>query len=205
MNREVKLLSHLPMYMQNYREMKILQNSIEPEVQNIQDETQVLEDNLYINSCNIHGIERYEKLLNIRHNSNDDIEVRRRRILNIWNDKKPYTYEVLLTKLNIICGEDNYIVSPFFSTYEMTIESELGYKGQVSELDEMLKSVIPANIKYSSYNTLKYDIKRTYNAKGYVTRCKNLYIDTETHRSREGSKALGNRGYVTNCRTVVVE
>ncbi len=194
MYRKVNLLSYLPDFIAQYKEMQLIQNNLTPEVQSIQNETGNLLNNQFILTCDEKGVENFERLLNIRVNKHDDLEVRKRRVLNIWNDNVPYTFEVLLEKLKIICGEDNFVVNPFFNIYEMDITTNISLKGQVAELEKMLHETIPANIKYISENILiQHNEKSTFVATSIST---NKVVCLQTHSKKYinifNKKSLGS-------------
>ncbi len=204
MNREVKLLSHLPTYIQKYKEMELLQNALNPEVQSLQDETERLFNNQYILTCDVSGIENFERLLNIKVDKAEDLEVRKRRVLIRWNDNVPYTYKVLLSKLNFICGSENYVLTPSFEKYEMDLTSYLPQKGQVIELDHMLSTVLPANIKCNSVNSINYDIEKVSISKAFVTSNKVQVIGTEVLKERESTFKAYSSNYVSKNKEVEV-
>ena len=60
MIREVNLLSFLPEFVQEYREIKHIMNSEQPEIQKLEDETEIIKNNQFILSCDIDGIARFE-------------------------------------------------------------------------------------------------------------------------------------------------
>ena len=48
MIREVNLLSFLPEFVQEYREIKHIMNSEQPEIQKLEDETEIIKNNQFI-------------------------------------------------------------------------------------------------------------------------------------------------------------
>ncbi len=204
MNREVKLLSHLPTYIQNYKEMELLQNALNPEVQSIQDETERLFNNQYVHTCDVNGIENFERLLNIKVDKAEDLEARKRRVLLRLNDNLPYTYKVLLYKLNVICDKSNYILTPFFNIYEMDLEVSLSQKGQVHELDHMLSTVLPANIKCNSFNSINYDIENVSSSMAFVTSNKVQVIGTEVLKECGSTFETYSSNYVSKNKMITI-
>ncbi len=179
MDREINLIEYLPKFLQKYKELKIIQNTVNPEVENLFLEAEKVLNNQFILTCDEDGIENFENLLNIRHYKDEDLEVRRRRVLVKWNDDIPYTYEIFLSKLKNICGENNYNVKPLFQNYEIDIDVYLPNKGQVTDLNNMLDSVLPANIKCNAKNTLPLNITHKEFYSSCVTTNKIVTINTK--------------------------
>ena len=146
MIRTVKLEHYLPPYIQEYREIWKLMQAENPEFQLADDESEKIKNNLFIESCDEKGISRFESIMGIFPLDTDTLESRISRVLTRWNEKLPYTYLYLLSKLNSLCGTNNYEIVRKINEYEMDITTHLELSGQVEELDYLLDSVIPANI-----------------------------------------------------------
>lgn len=159
MLRQVDLISYLPQFVQEYREIKQVMIGETPEIQVLEDETEIIKNNQFILSCDLVGIKRFEQLLSITPNADDTLDSRISRVLTRWNDSIPYTYRGLIDKLNIMCGEGNYTLLPNFNAYELELIVCLPLSGQVEELDYMLSYMIPANIKVTSNNLLHHEAK----------------------------------------------
>lgn len=61
MIREVDLLSYIPDFIKEYEEMRAVQELIQPEIQRLEDETEVVFNNQFISSSDSKSIKRYEK------------------------------------------------------------------------------------------------------------------------------------------------
>lgn len=154
MIRQVDLISHLPQFEQEYRELKQIMIGETPEIQVIEDETEIVKNNQFIVSCDLVGIKRFESLLKITPNPDDTLEARISRVLTRWNGSIPYTYRALVDKLNLMCGDGNYTIVPNFDAYELEVFVSLYLSGQVEELDYLLSYMLPANIHVTSHNLL---------------------------------------------------
>lgn len=65
MIRDVDLLSFLPEYMKEYREMKCLMMAEDPDVQKAEDATEDVKNNQFIQSCDIRWISMFERMVGI--------------------------------------------------------------------------------------------------------------------------------------------
>lgn len=158
MIRDVDLISYLPLFIQDYREIKHIMSAENPEFQILADETERIKDNQFIISCNEVGISKFEQLLNIIPKNDDSLEARISRVIIRWNDSIPYTYRVLIERLKTMCGEGNFIVIPNFNKYELKIIASLPLSGQTDELDYLLTYMIPVNLSVISKNELIHNL-----------------------------------------------
>ena len=154
MIRDVELLKNLPMFIQEYREIIAIMKSENPEIQFTEDETEIIFNNQFIQTCNLKGIAKFESLMGITPEPNDTLESRISRVLTRWNDTVPYTFIVLCQRLDTLCGKNNYEIERDIDKYKMNITTHLELPGQVDELDYMLDYMIPANIDLTSANKM---------------------------------------------------
>lgn len=154
MIRDVELLRHLPLFIQEYREIRAIMNAENPEIQSTENETEVIFNNQFIKSCNIKGIAKFESLMGILPEPDDTLESRISRVLTRWNDTVPYTFIVLCQKLDTLCGKNNYEIIRDINRYTMDITTHLELTGQAEELDYMLGYMIPVNIEMTVNNKI---------------------------------------------------
>ncbi len=155
MVRDIDLLHYLPPFVQEYREMQKVMKAEEPEFQLVADESEVLKNNQFIETCNEVGIARFEKILHITPSSEDTLESRKSRVLIRWNDAVPYTWKVFLMKMQTLCG-DNFTVVKDWNNYQLHITTHLDLYGQMDELENILGYMPPANIEILAENLLNY-------------------------------------------------
>lgn len=154
MIRNVKMKDYLPEYVQEYQEIKEIMNVEDYELQIADDESEVIKNNLFIQSCNEKGIARFEKIMNITPLETDTLESRISRVMTRWNESLPYTEDFLKRKLNSLCGTNNYELTKNYEEYEMNLTTHLELSGQIEELLILLDDIIPANIDYILNNLI---------------------------------------------------
>lgn len=158
MIRSVELLNYLPLFIQEYREIRAIMNAENPEIQTAEDETEIIFNNQFIQTCNLKGIAKFESLMGIVPDPNDTLASRISRVLTRWNDTVPYTFIVLCQKLDTLCGEGNYEIERDINNYTMDITTHLELVGQTDELDYMLDYMLPANIATTIRNEMHLNI-----------------------------------------------
>ena len=198
MIREVNLLSFLPEFVQEYREIKHIMNSEQPEIQKLEDETEIIKNNQFILSCDIDGIARFENLLGITPKPDDTLDARKSRVITRWNDSIPYTYKGLKEKLNIMCGEGNYLLIPNFNEYGLEIVVSLPLSGQADELDYMLSYMIPANIVVTSRNNMVRTMTGTVHGGGTTIETSNFTLQSKVNLDHVLNSLMTGTGVVVS-------
>ena len=146
MTREVDLVSYLPTFMTEYKEIRATLKAEDPEFRIIWESAGRTLHNEFIETADEYGIGRFESMLNIFPSSTDTIESRRRRIAARWMDVLPYTEKMLMEKLVVLCGNNNFILVKKYAHYRLELEVSLELYGQVEELERMLREMIPCNM-----------------------------------------------------------
>lgn len=198
MIREVNLLSFLPEFVQEYREIKHIMNSEQPEIQKLEDETEIIKNNQFILSCDIDGIARFENLLGITPKPDDTLNARKSRVITRWNNSIPYTYKGLKEKLNVMCGEGNYLLIPSFNEYGLEIVVSLPLSSQADELDYMLSYMIPANIVVTSRNNLVRTMTGTVHGGGTTIETSNFTLQSKVNLDHVLNSLMTGTGVVVS-------
>lgn len=154
MIRDVNLIEHLPLFLQKFRELNHVMDAENPEFQLVADESEIIKDNQFIETSDLVGIARFEKLLNIIPLADDNLESRISRVLTRWNDVIPYTYRAFIEKLIVLCDGLNFTVNKNFNEYKMEIITHLELSGQVDELQYLFEYMIPVNLELTSRNEI---------------------------------------------------
>ncbi len=155
-SKDVNLIAHLPPFIQDYREMQQIMSAENPEFKLVCKETQRIKDNQYIISCDSVGITRFEKILKITPPSTTEntFQSRISRVLIKWNDAVPYTWKVFLQKLQTLCGD--FDLEENWNDYQVELTTHLDIYGQIDELENILRYMLPANIEIIANNILEY-------------------------------------------------
>jgi hypothetical protein len=153
-NINVNLLSYLPDFMQEYREIRRIMESEEPEFKMLWNLFKKVFNNQFIQYCDEDGISKFEEMLGLHRYENDTLEIRIFRVLTYWNDQIPYTWRVLVNRMNQLCGIGNYELKPNFNNYELGVTTKFDDSKKYDELNNMLKTILPANLGFNSINVL---------------------------------------------------
>ncbi len=149
------LIKHLPEFVREYREIQEIMQSEQIEIDLLNEILEKIILNQFILFCDEKGISRFEELLGIIPDPEDNLEARISRVYILWNDDIPYTMRVLDGKLKGLCG-DCYDLN--LKKYNLDIDVYLPWFGQVQELESMLLRMIPCNLVVSSKNKIKCEV-----------------------------------------------
>ena len=156
--REIILARYLPDFMQIYKEIKAIHISEEKFLKTLWSELTRAFRNNFINYADKDGIELFEKMMGIKANINDSLEVRRDNILLKWNSQPPYTWIFLKNFLNSILGEGTHEPQRNLEIQELRIISHITTIGTISNVYNTLRYLIPANMTLIFDNKLNQDI-----------------------------------------------
>ena len=133
-------------------------------------------NNQFIEYCNEDGISKFEKMLNIYSYENDTLEMRIFRVLTYWNARVPFTWKVLINKMNQLCKSPrNYELNLDNNNYILNVTTKFDDEKKYDELNTMLKVIIPANLGVNSINVLTPKVENnTYIGVGLIINIYNL-------------------------------
>ena len=117
-----------------------------PELTKLWQEIESIVNDQFIETATERGIARREKILNVVPFADDTLESRRFRVQGMWNEKLPYTYRVLLEKLENLCGEDGYRVILNAGEYTICIKVAIVAKRMIDAVTEIAERMLPANL-----------------------------------------------------------
>ena len=152
--REVDLLSYLPPFMAEFKEIAVTLDAENPEFVLVWKAADRVLQNEFIETADEYGISRFEKILNILPSKEDTLESRRSRVFARWFNTIPYTLKALIAKLEALCGDNDFTIIKEYDNYTITIIVDLEMFGQVDELDYIIESMIPCNMIVISRNEI---------------------------------------------------
>ena len=177
MIRDVNLIGYLPPFIQEYMEIRKIMQAENPEFQFVEDESEIIKNNQFIQTCNLTGISKFENLIGIIPSSDDTLESRINRLLVRWNDTVPYTWKTLLNKLDTLCGgSDKYEIIRKLDEQKLDVTTHLDLYGQVEELDYFLSYMLPATMVLDCKNELYINLNATAKIASGIVSCETFEL-----------------------------
>ena len=119
MTREVDLVSYLPPFLAEFKEIAVTLEAENPEFVLVWNAAERVLKNEFIESADEYGISRFERILKIFPSKEDSLESRRARVQARWFATIPYTWRMLIEKLISICGDSNFTLEGDFLFYKI--------------------------------------------------------------------------------------
>ncbi len=155
MVREVELVSYLPEFLAEYKEISAALETENPEFILVWNATDRTLRNEFIETADEYGISRFEKILNILPSKEDTLESRRARVYSRWFNSIPCTLKAFIAKLISICGKSNFSIVKDYLNYNIKIAVGLEMFGQIEELERIIETMIPCNMTVNSVNKIQ--------------------------------------------------
>ncbi len=148
MIRDVDLVSYLPPFMRDYKELVETLEAENPEFRLAWNATDGILKNRFISTADEYGISAFEKMLGIYPPEGESLESRRARVQNRWFNLTPYTVRVLCVKLaELLGGSHLFTVRPDFEDhYGLELTMYFLDDGRMEEAKHLLAGVVPLNI-----------------------------------------------------------
>lgn len=155
MTREIDLVSYLPPFLAEFKEIAVALEAENPEFVLVWNAAEKVLKNEFIETADEYGISRFEKLLHIFPSTEDTLESRRARVQIRWFSSIPYTWRVFIERLIAICGENNFTLTKhFIDGYLLELEISLELYGQIEELERLIETMFPCNIAFVAENSI---------------------------------------------------
>ncbi len=141
----MKLIEYLPDFLRNIKEFREITNTEEISINTLKDEINKVLQEIVINTASSYGLERYEKIFQIKNDTND-VTQRRFKLLSKINNRVPYSYNWLVEKLDTTLGKGNYILNIDCNKYSIKIEVAYLFQDVAEILNKDLREQLPANL-----------------------------------------------------------
>lgn len=204
MIREVDLVSYLPPFMADFKEVSVTLEAENPEFKIIWDAANQVLYNEFIATADEYGISRFEAILKILPSKEDTLESRRARVQARWFNAIPYTMKALISKLIALCGDNNFTITKQFDFYRLELETHLELYGQVDELEYIINTMLPCNIVVVSDNKIICDVKGLAAFAGGICITEHFFITNDSRETVVANGAAVHGAGVVNTASVII-
>lgn len=204
MIREVDLVSYLPPFMADFKEVAVTLEAENPEFKIIWDAANQVLYNEFIATADEYGISRFEAILKILPSKEDTLESRRARVQARWFNAIPYTMKALISKLIALCGDNNFTIAKQFDFYRLELETHLELYGQVDELEYIINTMLPCNIVVVSDNKIICDVKGLAAFAGGICITEHFFITNDSRETVVVNGAAVHGAGVVNTASVII-
>ncbi|MFS1193744.1 putative phage tail protein [Enterococcus lactis] len=149
----------MPTWYQGIIETDLLMNLENDLFEKLRLQIEKVQSNQYVSTADSKTIALYEQMLGINPDAVDTLEMRRFRVLTRMTSQVPYTEKYLKELLSSF--GDPAELTMFYSEYRLLVEMNFEKLGQVSEIEYIFRTVVPANILVDAQNELKAKVPKT--------------------------------------------
>ncbi|WP_368251403.1 putative phage tail protein [Enterococcus sp. 2201sp1_2201st1_B8_2201SCRN_220225] len=149
----------LPIWYEGIVETNILMDVEQRLFDNLESQIKLAQNNQYVSTADSKTIAIYEQMLGIVTDPLDSLDLRRFRVLTRLTTQKPYTMRYLQEVLPSF--GDPAELTMFYNEYRLLVEMNFEKLGQVSEIEYIFRTVVPANILVDAQNELKANVPKT--------------------------------------------
>ena len=165
----VDVFKTFPDYFKDIRDFKIFAGIVTNKLKSLAKAVNDILANFYIQTCDIPTLELHERLLGIVVYPDDELDFRRVRILQRYNENTPYTTIAFMAKLNIFIGADSYAMEeiqeePMFVLFLYSVS-----RGWLEEIHRMLKSWLPIHVGYEIKLPISIEVEASQGIAGAVS------------------------------------
>lgn len=118
------------------------------EVDNLEQAVQRLFDDQFVMTSSPQGIRRREKMLGIQADPSESLDFRRKRILNRYQTKPPFTVRWLQQQLNQLVGKGLVVVDVDAQNFILYVKANIDDAAVFKEVNHTVLTVKPANLIY---------------------------------------------------------
>lgn len=154
-----RIMRYLPEYYREIEDIKELAATESVELDNMEIAIQQLLDDQYVMTASVDAIKRRERMLGIQADpTTESLNFRRRRLINRYSTKPPFTRRWLQQQLDRLVGPGMTIVSVDPQQFILTVTANIENANVFREVIHTVDAVKPANMVYQQNTALHADI-----------------------------------------------
>lgn len=151
-----RLLEYLPDIYHDVIDFVELTETETLEVISVETAVQRLLNDKFVDTASESSIRRREKILGIQADpSTETLDFRRKRLINRYSTKPPFTVRYLQRQLDNLVGAGLTIVSVDVQNFTLTVTANINDASVFKEVEHTVKVVKPANIVYQQQTSLE--------------------------------------------------
>lgn len=155
-----RLLEYLPSIYHDVIDFVELTETGAKEIISAEQAVKTLFDDQFVTEASEQAIRRREKLLGIQADpTTETLDFRRKRLINRYSTKPPFTVRYLQQRLDFLVGEGLTIVSVDPQNFTLTVTTNIDNAALFKEVERTVKVTKPANMIYQQKTALQDTIE----------------------------------------------
>lgn len=143
------IVEYWPSYYEDIKDFVELAQTEDAELQLSREAIDQLFDDQFVMTSSIEGIKRREKMLGIQADpSKETLDFRRKRIINRYSTKPPFTIRYLQERLDFLVGEERAVAAVDVQNFILTVTAAIENASVFREVERTIFAMKPANLVY---------------------------------------------------------
>lgn len=151
MVHKVEILEYFPPILKEIKELQKISEIESPRINKMWEIIYQSIENQFVEKADEKSISRYEKILDLPHNTKATLEDRRFAVLSKLRTLRPYTFLRLYDILVDLIGEDSFELSRNAATKTISIRLMLPSDFQYAVVEKLLDAIVPINMIIKIY------------------------------------------------------
>ena len=158
MNKTVK--EYWPEYYGTILEFLELSGTEDIELDDLEEAVGLLFDDQFVLTAGYEAVKRREKMLGIQADSTTEtLDFRRKRIINRYSTKPPFTLRYLQERLDFLVGKDKAVTSVDSQDFILFVRTAIENAMLFQEVERTVKTIKPANLVYNQQTALNAEVR----------------------------------------------
>lgn len=154
-----RILKYWPDFYREIDDFVVLADTEAAEVEDMEKAVQQLFDDQFVMTSSPQAIKRREKMLGIQADpANESLDFRKKRILNRYQTKPPFTIRWLQKRLDDLVGEGLTIVDVDVKNFILYVKARIDDAAVFKEVNHTVLTVKPANLIYNQQTEINEGI-----------------------------------------------
>ncbi|MCM3040737.1 YmfQ family protein [Paenibacillus motobuensis] len=154
-----RLLEYLPQYYHDILDFRELTETETPEVLSVEQAMERLLQDQFVLTASEQAIKRREKMLGIQADPKaETLDFRRKRLINRYSTKPPFTVRYLQQRLDFLVGAGMVIISVDPQSFTLTVTASMENASVFKEVEHTIRVVKPVNLVYQQQTGLEDEL-----------------------------------------------
>ncbi|WP_018306451.1 putative phage tail protein [Desulfitobacterium hafniense] len=144
-----------PQLFDNILDFQLLADAVDTEIQSLGETVDQQLADQFVLTSGYEAVKRRERMLGIQADpTNETLDFRKKRIINRYSTKPPFTIRYLQDRLDFLVGEEKAIVSADGQDFLLFVETAIENAALFKEVERTIKTIKPANLIYNQQTAL---------------------------------------------------
>ncbi|MGE6261095.1 putative phage tail protein [Heyndrickxia sporothermodurans] len=154
-----RIMQHFPDFYDEIQDFRELDKTESIELDSLSEAIEQLFNNQFVLTSDEKATKRREKILGIQANPvTESLDFRKKRILNRYQTKPPFTFLYLQNRLDFLVGAGRAVIEVDPVSFSFTVTTSIDDAPLFKELEHTIKTTIPANLIYQQQTALQDSI-----------------------------------------------